>query len=799
MSFEIAQKTLERLEWPQILARLGEHARTPQGRSRFLGEASATALFEPSAGGVRERLAETAEARAILSMGDRPPLGGAKELDGSLRRTRKGGVLGPHDLLAVRSTLGALHATERFLTKRAEDAPRLADLAATLVDHRALEDDIGEAIDPSGEISDAASPALGEARAESRHLAAELKGRLDRTLRDPDLRAKLSDVYYTVRNDRYVLPVRADARGGVRGIVHGASGSGTTLYIEPEALVELNNRLKQSEIAVERETHRVLSALCTRTAAAADGIEAGLRSLAVVDAAFARARLADEMNAVAPEVGDAGVLRLPLLRHPLLPADEAVPNDVHLGESYHVLVLSGPNAGGKTVAMKAVALCALFVRAGLHVPAGAGARVDLFDAVLADIGDEQDIRESLSTFSAHMANLARIVALASERALVALDEVGVGTDPGEGASLAQAVLEALADAGARVVATTHYNLLKEMAEVDRRFENASVEFDPETLEPTYRLHLGAPGTSSATAVAARMGLRGDVIERANALLEREDRRLDRMLVELSASRAALEREQREAARTRVESEAARAEYRTKLERLQERRDKLYRSLRDDLDRAFKDAHAQVAGVIRDLQRGGSARDAAKARERLKGLEERTRAAEAETGVAPALPERLLPVDWHRAKAGDRVRIAGGGEAVLAALPDRRGRVALRVGSARILVPVERVGATGGTAPKPKRPPSRVAVERAPISPEAGGDAGRCDLRGLRVDEAIDRLDAALDRAAAAGRAELLVVHGIGTGALCEAVRRHLSASPYVARVQAGDPDRGGDGVTVAEL
>ena len=472
-----------------------------------------------------------------------------------------------------------------------------------------------------------------------------------------------------------------------------------------------------------------------------------------------------------------------------------------LGEGFTTLVISGPNAGGKTVTMKAVALAALFVRAGLHVPAGEGARVDFFDDVLADIGDEQDIREHLSTFSAHMANLARIVARASERSLVALDEIGVGTDPGEGAALAQAVLEKLADAGARTIATTHFNLLKEMAEVDDRFANASVEFDPDTLEPTYRLRTGLPGVSSATAVAARVGLRGEVLERANQILEREDRQLDRMLSELAASRAALEREQREAARSRAETEAVRAEHRAKLEKLQQRRDALYRAMREDLDRTFRDAHAQVAGVIRELQRGGRARDAARARERLLALERKTRAAEAEAGIAPGADEPADPVDWQRAHAGDPVRVSGAGRGVLEALPDRRGRVAVRVGGARLLVASERVSAAAESeAESPARKRARVSLEPAAPGPAADSVAAeRCDLRGLRVDEAEDRLVEALDRAARAGLAELSIVHGLGTGALRDAVRRYLKESPYASEFAAAAPDEGGDGVTIAKL
>jgi DNA mismatch repair protein MutS2 len=794
MAFRVDARTLERLEWAELVDRLAAEAETPGGRGRVRAP-----LFEETAEGVRERLAETSEARGLLDAGAAPPTAGVRDLDAPLVRLAKGGALAAGELLEVASTLGALRATRRFLEARAEAAPRLARWAAGIRDQGALEAAILAALDDDGSVRDAASRVLAAARREVRELAAEAQARIERALRDPDVAPALSDRFFTLRGDRYVLPVRADARGRVPGIVHDASASGTTLFVEPAALVELNNRHKQAELTVKRETERVLRELSERVADGRADLVAGLGAMEAIDFAFARGRLSKAFHAAEPVVGAEGAVELRELRHPLL-GDEAVPNDLVLGRGFTVLVISGPNAGGKTVALKSLCLAALMLRAGLHVPAAPGARLDLFDAVLADIGDAQDLREHLSTFSAHVANLAGIVAAANARTLVALDEVGVGTDPAEGAALAQAVLEGLADAGARVIATTHYNLLKEIAEVDPRFENASVEFDPETLAPTYRLRQGAAGASSALAVAARMGMPAAVLERANGLLEREDRRLDRMLAELSASRAALERERVEAERLRAESEASRDEYRHRLERLQERRDKLFGELRADLERSFRDAHAQVAGVIRSLQRGASARDAAHARDRLLALEERTEQALAEVAAPPPAEasEALRRIDWSRVRAGDRVALRGGRSATLLALPDRRGRVRVQVGTARLEIPADQVGAAAaepGSGPAGPRPPARVRIELA--SEERPGS--RLDLRGLRVDEAITRLESTLDEAAAKGTARIAVIHGLGTGALRAAVREHLRISPYVLRVEDAGANEGGDGVSVAVL
>jgi len=796
MGFSVSQKTLERLEWPEILRRLRGHLRSPGAAGRLLAAGPdgtpAAALFEADAAGVRRRLAETAEALRVLETRQLPPLGGAADLAATLGRARKGGALGAPDLLEVGATLAALQETARFLGRHGELAPRLAELGDRIAAHPLLRAEIEGCLDASGEVRDEASQPLCEARRLVHRLAAEIQQRVAGMLRQSEIRAHLSDDYFTVRNDRYVLPVRAEARGAVPGIVHDASRSGTTLFVEPEALVELNNRHKEAELVVEQETRRVLRELSASVAEVADDVAAGLDTLGAIDLAFARAHLAREQHAVAPEMGEAGVIALPQLRHPLIPRDEAVPNDLWLGERHRVLVLSGPNAGGKTVAMKAVALAVICARAGLFVPAAAPARIDLFDAVLADIGDEQDIREHLSTFSAHMANLAQIVGRADARSLVVLDEIGVGTDPGEGAALAQAALEVLADSGARIITTTHYRLLKELAEVDDRFANASVEFDAETQAPTYRLRMGLPGTSSASAVAARMGMPRRVLERTDELLSGEDRQLDRMLAELSASRSALERERRAGARVRAEGEAARAEYTRKLERLQERRDRLYRSMREDLDRAFRDAHERIAAVVREVQRGGgSAQRAAEAREELLALQRRARAQ-----VPPPAPT-LRPVDWSRARPGDPVLVAEGGPARLVALPDRRGRVAVRLGSARVVVPRERVGAAApDSVPAGPEHPAR-PIGAAPEISDA--DRAPCDLRGLRVDEAVARLGEALDRAASAGLEQLTVIHGIGTGALRRAVRAHLRDSPYVARFLPGAPEQGGEGVTTAFL
>lgn len=802
MPFKVADSTLESLEWAQVTDALRACCRTPQGRL-LLEDKSGEAIFETRDEAARTRMRETTEARQLLDHDAMPPLGGCADLAASLAHAEKGGILEPVSLLDVRATLEAIHATRHFFERREEESPALCALAMPLGEHPELEANIARCLDSSGDVRDSASSALAQARRDLSRLAGDLQSRIERSLRHADVAPHLSDQFYTVRNGRFVLPVRADAKGQVRGIVHDASRSGTTLYIEPDSMVEMNNQHRQAELTVEREIARVLRELSAEVARESASIRASLEWLASIDLAIARGQLSRQMDGVEPEIGQEGIVELPGLRHPLISPAECVANDLRVGADFSVLILSGPNAGGKTVALKSVALAALMVRAGLHVPANPGARVDLADSVLADIGDHQDIQESLSTFSAAMANLAAILRSAGPNTIVCLDEIGVGTDPSEGAAIAQSTLEALADSGARVVTTTHYNLLKEMAEVDSRFKNASVEIDPITFAPTYRVRIGAPGASSATTVAARMGVPKAVLDRAAALLDREDRQLDQMLTELSATRATLESEKAEAISLRVESERARDEYNTKLARLNERRDKLFGELRLELETSFKGAHSEVARIIAELQRGPTSRKAGGARKQLEALREKTAQEQAESGLVPEPADAepaALPIDWERAQVGDEVGAPGGGTGTLLSLPDAKGRVRVQVSGAKLTVSRKQLTqAKSGQAAA--QGPSRKERRRqqAEVPPARIGGLVETDLRGHRVEEAIQKLESDLDLAAAQGRDEIRIIHGIGTGAVKRAVREFLPRSPLIIEFRDSAREEGGAGATLAVL
>jgi len=799
VTFRASAATLARLEWPRLLELLAAQAATERG-----AEALRALAFPPTHAGVREQLALTTEARRLVDAGSELPFGGVADLRAALVELARGRTLQARELGLLLTTLDAARRIRVSLAGSVEPAPRLAALAETLPELRALERALAAIVTPAGEIRDDASPELRQKRRRVRELEAEIERQMARHLRDPDVQTHLQDSYATFRENRPVLPIRAEAQKRVRGIVHDVSSSGTTVFIEPEDVVEAGNRLRIAQTEVTREIERLLAELCQQARERAAELEAQGVTLEALDAAFARGRLSRRAGAREARIASDGTLDLRGLRHPLLlleaglAPEDVVPNDIALVDGARCLVISGPNAGGKTVAAKAVGLAVLSLRAGLHVACDEGSALPLVDAVFAEIGDEQDLRAGLSTFSARMANLAAIVAQADPQSLVIADEIGEGTEPGEGAALAQAILEALVQRGALVLATTHFNRLKEVAGSDPRFANASAEFDPDTLLPTFRIHVGQPGSSGAMWAAQRMGLDEAVVERARELMDREDSRLEALTRGLSELRQELEAERRLALRMREESEAARSAYETRLAALRGAREQALAAMKADLESAFTRARAEIAHVVRGLQRGDTSPGPAanRAQAELSRIRERTQAVE----IAHAEPETELPraaVSDSALVAGARIELAGVRPiAVVLEAPDKRGRIAVRVGAARTVVARERVlRVLGPDAPK-ARPSGYVSLQRESDDAPAKLD---CDLRGLRVDEALERADAALQRLLGRGGGRVTFIHGHGTGALRDAIRAWLRAIPGVEKFEPGGPREGGNGVTVATL
>ncbi len=803
MGFRCDPATLARLEWQRLLDCLAAQAATARG-----AESLRAGTFAATHGSVRERLAETSEARELVDLGREPGFGGVADLRAEISDLARGRTLHAGELAKLLATLEASRRVRESLTASAAIAPRLASLAGTLPDLRALEHSIARVITPAGEIREDASPDLRRLRRHVRDLEGEIERQMARHLRDPELQAHFQDSYSTFREGRPVLPVRVDARQRVRGIVHDVSSSGTTVFIEPAEVVEVGNRLRLAQTELTREIERLLRELCESARACRLELEGMGATLEALDVALARGRLSRKSLGVAPDVSPDAELDLRGFRHPLLlletglAPEDVVPNDLALVGGARCLVISGPNAGGKTVAAKAVGLAVLSIRAGLHVACDPGSRVPILDAVFADIGDEQDLRSGLSTFSARMANLASIVEQADARTLVIADEIGEGTEPGEGAALAQAILEALVAKGTFVLATTHFNRLKELAGAESAFLNASAEFDFTTLLPTFKIHQGQPGSSGAMWAAQRMGLADPVVERARELLDREDSRLEALTRGLSELRQELESERIEALRMRAESETVRAAYESRLASLRSAREQALAAMKADLESAFARARAEIAHVVHGLQRGDGAaspergRAANAAQKALGRIRERTASVERAHAEEPA-PGPPQEVDLGALVTGVRVEIAGiGGTAVVIEAPDRRGRVAVRIGGVRTVVPAARIARVFAEPTGPERTPLRISVERANEDEPSRID---CDLRGMRVDEAMERADSALQRLLGRGGGRVVFIHGHGTGALRNAIRAWLRLAPGVESFAPGEPREGGNGVTVATI
>jgi DNA mismatch repair protein MutS2 len=795
----------------------------------------ATALFDEPAL-ARERAAEISEARRLLAGDAALPVAGIEPIADAIERVRKAAALDAPDLVAVARTGRALSRLRAHVKASAERAPLLWGRAAGLADLGHVYLPILEAFDPEGRLVDHASDALGPLRRALAAIKAQLEKRMKGLLEDERFAPYLQDSYYTQREDRYVLPVRTDGKGFVRGIVHGTSQSGQTLFIEPDEIVELNNRCKLAECDVLDEERRILTRFSGWVAEEAEGFAQSLAIAETLDVIAAAARLGEDLIASEPVIADEPKIALLHARHPLmlLAGRRCVANDVTVAAGA-TLVVSGPNAGGKTVALKTVGLVALMVRLGLHIPAEGGSAMGWFREVRTDIGDAQSLEQNLSTFSGHMLNIRELLAECGPGSLVLVDEIAVGTDPEQGAALAQAVLEALSERGATAIVTTHYERLKALGATDPRFANASVGFDLARLEPTFKLHLGIPGSSGALAVARRMGVPGDVVDRATALLGGLGARVEDLLANVLEQQRRLELER---AALLAELEAVEADRQA----AQLQRDRT----RSRFERETRAAHGEAVAALRvarrevdELRRGLKAKlvEAELSPEQLR--DELAAAAKQLTAASqtvakheparPKLPGR--PAKREELVPGALVIVPRLGRAEVAAAPAEGSQdVEIRLGPMRAFVPVldvlidtHRVAARnargagkdvamgpGGVPGMPESPTAPAAAASgagapAPLGLVNGAVDGRAsartpertlDVRGMRVDEAVAAVEHFIDESLLAERDAGFVIHGHGTGALKQAIRAHLKSHKAVSKTRPGEANEGGDGVTV---
>jgi DNA mismatch repair protein MutS2 len=784
--------TLRALEFAAIVDQLA--GLTAFGPSRELAEAAVPLADAVHIGLLHD---QTDEASRLLVEQSQATIGGARDVRQALERARRGGRLAPTDLLDIAETL---RATSAFAARLGEwRGVHLASVRDDLDDAPQLRARIERTVDESGEILDSASAELAAIRKRLRTAQDRVRERLNTMLRSSTLAGVIGEAIVTMRAGRYVIPIRAEAKGKLKGIVHDQSASGATLYVEPLTVVELNNTWTQATLDAAREEERILEELSREIEVRAEPLLASVAALARADLWMARARLGLQQDGVRPQAD--GSAELLSARHPLL-GPGAVPIDLRIGEryGYRALIVTGPNTGGKTVSLKTLGLLALMNQAGLRVPAAEGARLPVFGRVMADIGDEQSIAQSLSTFSSHLRNVVRFVAAAGPGRLVLLDEIGAGTDPTEGSALAMAIVERLLGSGAMVAATTHYAELKAFAQDHALVTNASVAFDVATLRPTYRLEIGLPGKSQAFAIAQRLGLPADILEDARSRLGAEHVSMEETLAAIGRAEAERSVELERAREERQAAEGDRERARTGVTRARGEAARMLADARRVADEILARAEREVDEVRRELTRQRNLRSprrgGAAASEAFDALAERAAQARSETAAADdaaaddggeaAQPRVGL---WGRSRtlgsAGRIVDVSG-----------RTGRVTIETDASRVVIPGDDVEIVS----EPIAGPSPRDEEMTELRRRAASRiAPRLDLRGERVEAALEQLGAYLDEALLAGQDEALIVHGAGTGALRRSIREYLAEHPRVRSTRPGRRDEGGDGATVAEL
>ncbi|MBA3687458.1 MAG: endonuclease MutS2 [Chloroflexi bacterium] len=784
--------TLRALEFGSIVEELA--ALTAFGPSREMAEAAMPLADAVHVGLLQD---QTDEASQLLVEQSQATIGGARDVRQALERARRGGRLAPTDLLEIAETL---RATSAFVARLSEwRGTHLLSVRDELDDAPQLRARIERTVDEAGEILDSASAELAAFRKRLRTAQDRVRERLNTMLRSSTLAGVIGEAIVTLRAGRYVIPIRAEAKGKLKGIVHDQSASGATLYVEPLTVVELNNTWTQASLDAAREEERIIEELSREVEARAEALLASLAGLARADLWMARARLGLQQDAVRPQVD--GSAELLSARHPSL-GPGAVPIDLRIGErfGYRALVVTGPNTGGKTVSLKTLGLLALMHQAGMRVPAADGARLPVFGRVMADIGDEQSIAQSLSTFSSHLRNVVRFVAAAGHGTLVLLDEIGAGTDPTEGSALAMAIVERLLASGAMVAATTHYAELKAFAQEHALVSNASVAFDVATLRPTYRLEIGLPGKSQAFAIAQRLGLPPEILDDARSRLAAEHVSMEETLAAIGRAEAERSIELERAREERQAAESDRERARTGVVRARGEAAQTLADARRAADGILARAEREVEEIRRELtrqrnlrspRRGGVAateafdaltQRAARARAEAVGTEEAPAAGEGES----AQPRVGL---WGRSRTlgsvGRIVDVSG-----------RTGRVTIETDGARVVIPGDDVE----IAPEPIVGPVLRDEEIAELKRRAASRiAPRLDLRGERVEAALEQLGAYLDEALLAGLDEAVIVHGAGTGALRRSIREYLANHARVRSTRPGRREEGGDGATVAEL
>ena len=778
-------RALRVLEFTKIREMLAQHAITEEGRQRCLELVPCHDL-----GDVNHALAETEEAVVLLTYLGQNPLVSYPDVRESIARAQKGACLSPRMLLDVSAFLRAARAARSALVRDRDDTPILTGLASRLTVLERVETDINDAILSEEEIADRASTELYQIRRQIRGANERMRDKLNQMIRSSSFAKNLQDTIITMRGDRYCIPVKAECRANVPGLVHDQSASGATLFIEPMFVVELGNDLKQLYAREQQEITRILQALSDSLAPYGEALEGNLALLRELDFAFAKGLLGRQMQAVLPKINREGRLKIVRGRHPLIDPEKVVPSDLWLGQDFTTLIITGPNTGGKTVTLKTVGLFTLMAQAGLEVPAELGTELAVFDHVYADIGDEQSIEQSLSTFSAHMTNIVSILQKVEDNDLVLFDELGAGTDPTEGAALAQSILNALLGRKIRTMATTHYSELKAFALSTPGVENASVEFDVESLRPTYRLSIGIPGKSNAFEISRKLGLDERLIDGAKELLSKEDVRFEDVIANAEYHRQIAEREREMAEETRKETVRLRNEAEKLRKEIEQSKDKSMQKAKAEARRILENARREADGIIGELK--AMKKQAQIPEHELQKLRKRMddNLDAVSEGIGEANGIGFTPPKTVR--VGENVEIVHlKTKAVVLSLPDSKGEVQVQAGIMKMKVPLKQLRVIEQEKPKASKVMrSTAAAKTVPME---------VDVRGMNLEEATEAVDTYLADAVMAGLNEVSIIHGKGTGILRTGIQKHLKHHLNVKAFRDGMYGEGEQGVTVVTL
>ncbi|WP_066311437.1 endonuclease MutS2 [Bacillus sp. FJAT-29814] len=782
------ERVLKVLEFTKVREQLLDHAASSLGKDKIKNMVPSPDFEE-----VVKLQAETDEAATVLRIKGHVPLSGIHDIRAHVKRSVIGGVLSPHELVQIASTIHASRQIKRFIEEIAEERteiPILQEQVGQIIPLTNLEQTIKMAIDESGEVLDGASDLLRSLRHQLRSNEARVREKLESMIRSSSAQKMLSDAIITIRNDRFVIPVKQEYRGHYGGIIHDQSASGQTLFIEPQVIVQLNNQLQDIRVKEQLEIERILAELSADAAQHANELQVIVEVMANLDFIFAKARYGKKIKATMPAMNNEGRIALYKARHPLIPMDVVVANDIMLGKDYTTIVITGPNTGGKTVTLKTLGLCTLMAQAGLQVPAQDGSELAVFDAVYADIGDEQSIEQSLSTFSSHMVNIVDILDRVDFNSLVLFDELGAGTDPQEGAALAISILDEVYRRGARVVATTHYPELKAYGYNREGVLNASVEFDVETLSPTYKLLLGVPGRSNAFEISKRLGLNERVIGAARSHVSEDTNQIDKMIASLEESKRQAELEQQEARDFLKQAEKLHKDLQKQMVDFYEKKDSMLEKAAEKAEEIVEEAKKEAEGVIRDLRKMRTEKHADIKEHEL--IEAKRRLESATPEVKKSAQPLQKKSKKHQYTPGDEVKVLtfNSNGILLEQVSNNEWQV--QIGILKMKVKEKDLEYIDS--------PKQVATK--PLTIVKGRDSNvklELDLRGERYEDALLKVEKYIDDALLANYARVSIIHGKGTGALRQGVQEYLKNHRSVKKIRFGEAGEGGSGVTVVEF